>query len=39
MIGIRHQSKIGTLRIRYDLFEGRDVILFDDVYNLGVGFR
>ena len=39
MIGIRHQSKIGNLHIHYDRFKGRDVILFDDVYNLGVGFR
>lgn len=39
MIGIWHQSKIGNLHIHYDRFKGRDVILFDDVYNLGVGFR
>lgn len=39
MIGIQYQSKIGNLRIHYDRFRGRDVILFDDVYNLGVGFR
>lgn len=39
MIGIRHQSKISNLHIHYDRFRGRDVILFDDVYNLGVGFQ
>lgn len=36
MRGMRH--KTSNLRIRYDLFEGRDVILFDDVHNTGIGF-
>ena len=39
MRGMTHTSKIHNLHMHYDRFEGRDVILFDDVYNTGTGFR
>lgn len=39
MRGLMYQNKLHNLRIHYDRFIGRDVILFDDVYNTGTGFR
>ena len=39
MRGLVHQNKLHNLRIHYDRFIGRDVILFDDVCNKGIGFR
>lgn len=39
MRGLMYQNKMHNLRIHYDRFIGRDVILFDDVCNKGIGFR
>ena len=39
MRGLVYQNKLHNLRIHYDRFIGRDVILFDDVCNRGIGFR
>lgn len=39
MRGMVRMSKTQNLHIHSNRFEGRDVILFDDVYNTGTGFR
>lgn len=39
MRGIRYKSKIENLRIHYNRFRRRSVLLFDDVCNTGTGFN